>query len=331
MIIFRSGRAAIDAAKWPSRTFATAIATRCDGMRLDGQTSTCVQRVANRTGRHGRCSGEAAPTEAAMRRMMILVGAAVLGLMGCGSNAESSDGESPAGSQEESNASKKYCSFKMKGISRCSGDSHTDPGTWSQQCDERDECKDDVSTHCYGGCCTTVQILGAMWVASCTSSGGGGGSNPTSACTAGQQQCSGTSLQKCVNGAWQTSTCVELCKAAGYDTFDSCGRDSSGKDVCLCKNVVLGIGDPCTANSQCSSGICGGWCSAACSWESDCDGRYSSGKNANGFYNACIKSTAGQFYCFPRCNATSDCAKYPGTTCKSATNTLNQMFKICSL
>lgn len=269
-----------------------------------------------------------------MRRMRVLVLTAALGGMGCGSDGESSDSESPEG---ESSTSKRYCSFRMKGISRCSGDGHTDPGTWSQQCAERDECADDVSTHCGGGCCTTVQIMGAMWVASCTSSGGGsnppaaGGSNPPSACTAGQQQCSGTSFQKCVNGAWQTSTCVELCKAAGYDTFDSCGHDSSGKDACVCKNVVLGIGDPCTTNGDCGSGMCNhGWCSTTCSWESDCDGRYGSGKNANGFFNACIKSSSGQRYCFPRCNATSDCAKYPGTTCQAGSNTVGQIFKVCS-
>jgi hypothetical protein len=68
----------------------------------------------------------------------------------------------------------------------------------------------------------------------------------------------------------------------------------------------LGLGEPCTSDTQCASGLCSDYCTKYCTTTSDC--------GSTAMY--CIDTTIG-FACVPYCKYNSDCAVYGGTnTCK---------------
>ena len=66
----------------------------------------------------------------------------------------------------------------------------------------------------------------------------------TTACTNGQQKCSGQALKTCENGAWKSELCSAICIQAGYTKADKCGYSSNkGKDTCFCSKTACTNGE----------------------------------------------------------------------------------------
>jgi hypothetical protein len=140
------------------------------------------------------------------------------------------------------------------------------------------------------------------------------------------------------------SSCLQQCStvsdcAAEFD----CVTISGGKKVCVPfdwesqsqpqppPQANKGIGDVCTSNSECASGMCAGWCTAACSpTNAGCYGSHA-GNVANQFgeVNWCMATTNGDF-CFAACTNPSDCSNYPGTTCKQGMSVDGHSVSVCA-
>lgn len=131
-------------------------------------------------------------------------------------------------------------------------------------------------------------------------------------------------LTACVVNCGESSSCTQGCinkYSAGVALLQSVLNCMDGKCSSQCGgSTLLGIGEKCTANGQCESGMCTGssssspgWCSDTCYANTDC------GINAYGQLNYCLEAESGTDYCFPGCTTNADCSKYgAGITCQNA-------------
>jgi hypothetical protein len=100
----------------------------------------------------------------------------------------------------------------------------------------------------------------------------------------------------------------------------------------------IGIGDPCSTDAACESGICyrpggpPGFCTTTCSvsFDAACSGSSSGGQNASGEYVYCMPFGGGG-RCFPGCvNSPTVCSKFLGVTCTSVKDIANYGGKVCT-
>ncbi|MEZ4224259.1 MAG: hypothetical protein R3B13_25140 [Polyangiaceae bacterium] len=181
------------------------------------------------------------------------------------------------------------------------------------------ECGDDGCGNSCGSCGVNEECKSGQCVSTCE-------------CQGAELQCASAdfTIEQCDGCSFQPIHCGDYCTSNGYAYSTGCSvTGSSLLSSCRCEKG--GIGDICGADEQCLSGECSGWCSKDCEVWQDCDGKYSSGSNVNGFFNTCVATNAGSKRCFPRCATSADCADYPGTTCKDVTTTTNITQKVCSL
>jgi hypothetical protein len=185
-----------------------------------------------------------------------------------------------------------------------SGDGKKDGGTTAKSCGDFGFTSDACGTCVKNRCCAVA-----------------------SACLA-NAECAALNacVDRCSSG---DSTCVQACAKAhptGVDPLVAvidCAK-SAGSESCSTSCATTqkkGIGDRCSADSDCLSGDCAsGWCTTACSTNYDCKGTPQI-NNEFGKLNYCLATSSGPKYCFPGCSSNSDCAKYGnGSTCQSAGN-----------
>jgi hypothetical protein len=107
--------------------------------------------------------------------------------------------------------------------------------------------------------------------------------------------------------------------------------DCSDNNCAIC--AEYGVGDTCTTDSDCISGLqCDlGVCTKTCTTDSDCAGiDYSSGLNQFGEHNYCLLSATNKSYCFAGCALTATCAHYSDMQCIQVPDISGVSVPICS-
>ena len=129
---------------------------------------------------------------------------------------------------------------------------------------------------------------------------------------------------KCVTGAQCVSGC---CAAVMDETYGVCA------DAATYCPVLKGVGDPCSASSECASGSCSDWCQASCSaGNSSCSSTPSRPLNSQGESNSCVFTQANTYSCFPGCVVDDDCTIYgAGYTCQIIEDVDGYYTNVCSL
>src|SRR5262249_13079501 len=126
------------------------------------------------------------------------------------------------------------------------------------------------------------------------------------------QACSTASSSYYKTSDGQQFTCASRsnCTSAANSLISYCGALTG-----------LPIGYACTANSQCASGNCIGWCSDVCVSDAGC-----------GDFAWCLENSGGGFTCFPNCNTTADCSSYgAGVSCQAVVSHSGASATACSL
>ena len=129
---------------------------------------------------------------------------------------------------------------------------------------------------------------------------------------------------RCADGCSVDSDCNSGCCAVLTNGARACGPASA------CQG---GIGDPCTSDTQCLSGLSctGTWCTTSCSSSlTDCPGLYSGERNSSGQLNWCVSAASGSDVCFPGCYSNADCAAFPGTSCRSTYTNAGTAITVCA-
>jgi hypothetical protein len=141
---------------------------------------------------------------------------------------------------------------------------------------------------------------------------------------------------KCSDGCTDSSECVSACCAPLDSSKVACGPAAA------CYLPSPGVGDPCNSANPCANGgrcssPTGGYCTTGCLYSiPDCNGTHPivlSGTtymgNRYGMLNWCV-SMGGQNICAVDCYTNTDCAEYPGTTCKPITTTDPISASVCA-
>jgi hypothetical protein len=177
-----------------------------------------------------------------------------------------------------------------------------------------------------------------------------GGGGPTCTPKTGASECSkcqDTSCCAVLTTCAQNAECVALVKCEGNCGDSSCIADcqtqhAAGKaDLAAYSSCVSGscpvcsqegVGDPCTADSDCPSPLtCSGlWCTKSCAGDPDCAGAFDNGQNRYSGTNTCAVNKLKAAICFPACTSDADCAPYAGTTCVSDPTPNNGVTHICA-
>ena len=134
-----------------------------------------------------------------------------------------------------------------------------------------------------------------------------------------------TNLSSASNGRLMALLGNEGCIAKSCNV--ACGVGSS----------AAGIGDPCSSDSECASGLCAnggsgpGWCSRTCSKNTDCASSSSSITDSHGELVWCLETTGGQYACFPGCSSSSQCSSWYGAgSCVTGTAVNGATASVCS-
>ena len=129
---------------------------------------------------------------------------------------------------------------------------------------------------------------------------------------------------KCMNASQCVSGC---CVPVKDETYGVCA------DATIYCPALKGVGDPCSADSECASGSCNDWCQATCGvGNSSCDSTPSRPSNSQDQTNSCVLTQANTYSCFPGCVTNSDCSVY-GTsyTCQIVSDVDGYYAFVCSL
>jgi hypothetical protein len=125
------------------------------------------------------------------------------------------------------------------------------------------------------------------------------------------------------------SSCFKMCTNRVCPSGMFCWVES-GDGVCTPTDwQVRGVGDDCTEDAQCITGLCmngpNGWCTRPCSANDLCE--HYAGINPPDYRtnhdenNWCMQVSAGTDVCVPSCDFSPlDCNFYPGTTCRQLTD-----------
>ena len=123
--------------------------------------------------------------------------------------------------------------------------------------------------------------------------------------------------------------CTTTCPSGMF-----CGALDVG-NVCVPTDWFgAGVGDECTDDPQCKSGMCrnkpDGWCSKPCGvGDSLCETDDANLTNAHGEVNWCTNNLGG-IACVPGCTLdAADCQFYPGTSCKTITDVTGSVEMAC--
>jgi hypothetical protein len=159
----------------------------------------------------------------------------------------------------------------------------------------------------------------------------------TSVACGSDQDCESAYGHLCDDVEWRCEPYItaDNLRCAVHDVGESrCGDDvCSGAEGCedcaqdcgYCPGTAPAMA-ACTSNAECASGVCSGWCVAACSSGWDCVG------DGNGvLYGDCVISGDGNAYCFPNCTVEGGCANYPGTACLGGTSVDGWGVEVCAL
>jgi hypothetical protein len=139
------------------------------------------------------------------------------------------------------------------------------------------------------------------------------------------------------DGASFPYSCLKLCPNNVCPARMFCLHVTDG-DVCIPNDwPVLGLGDECSVDSQCISGMCArkpnGFCSRPCVPSDRCDDPSGNTVNSHGEYSWCVGSAgdAGPFSCVPGCDTLATvCSFYPGTTCRPVNDIDNFAVFVCT-
>ncbi len=114
------------------------------------------------------------------------------------------------------------------------------------------------------------------------------------------------------------------CVGVQCDAVCSAGADGGG---------TANIGDKCSGDTDCASGICAGnaagvglWCASLCTTSQQC------GASSAGVANVCgATTTAGQAVCFPTCTTTAQCQAFGASaTCVSGQDVEGTTVTVCT-
>jgi hypothetical protein len=194
---------------------------------------------------------------------------------------------------------------------------------------------------CGGACCAAGEVCRANACAPPEVDGGVCGA-PGVSCTDTAQCCqTGTGLGTlgavCIS---DDNSCHAKC-TSGVECKSGCCAPVKGESYGVCAaasycTTLASTGAHCTSGAQCASGDCAGgngWCTTSCSpTNSVCAGGYGADRlyNVYGHFNWCLRNGSGSDTCFPGCNTSSDCAVFPGTTCRSFYDVNNHLVNVCS-
>jgi hypothetical protein len=124
--------------------------------------------------------------------------------------------------------------------------------------------------------------------------------------------------------------CVTTCPSGMF-----CGKIDLVGTVCVPTDWFGGgVGDECTDDPECKSGMCrnkpAGWCSKPCGvGNSLCATDDTNVSNTHGEVNWCTDNLGG-IACVPGCTLDdADCQFYPGTTCMAITDVTGSMARAC--
>jgi hypothetical protein len=241
---------------------------------------------------------------------------------------------SSCGSNSQNNPN--YCVDNGNGLLSCL------PG-----CTSAADCAPFANTSCKPVSGSSAQVCQPSTSSQDASSAGGSVGDP---CTTSGATCGQNGVGTC-NGTWCEAPCdqsngASACPTNSLGGENECVEDLTNDFICFpgcttnadctpyalttCQTVTLGngndvsacsatskrIGDPCTADSDCTApATCltsGGWCDNTCASLTDT----SCGTTSTGQTNKCVENTQSGFSCFPGCTTADDCTVYSGTYCQ---------------